>query len=106
MLRSLYGSVPADEVAKSFPGRSANSIVLHANNLGLSGYSPYHDYTEYELNFIAENYSSMSDFEIGRVLGRSASSIKNNRNKLGYHRCSEGTSYNDVGLYVRRHNEE
>lgn len=105
-LRALYGTMPADKVSEYFPERSRNSIVSHATALGLRGYFDYHFYTEDEHEFIRQNYSSMSDSEMGAILGHPACSIKNRRNKLGCHRHDGSTKYEDISLYIRRHNEK
>lgn len=105
LLTDLYGTAPAEQISAFFPKRSTNSIVLHAKSLGLSGFSTYHTYTEREHEFIRQNYLYMSDSKIGDLLGHPACSIKNRRNKLGCHRKVGATKYEDIGVYIRRHND-
>lgn len=107
ILSSLYPVASIDEVMLMLPGRSRNAITIHAQLQGVRAYTQYPDYSAEELDFIKNNYLSMSDEQIGQILGRSKDSIKNHRNAIGLHRVDRArTKYEDVSVYVRRHNAE
>ena len=107
ILKALYNTMPAQEIADILGNRSRNAVVTHAITLGLKGYKPYHEYTNDEYEFIKRNYQIMSDQEIADILGHPRASVKNHRNKIGYHRTDRTkTKYDDTSIYVRRHNKE
>lgn len=105
ILRAYYGNTPAADVADMLPERSRNAVVAHAAVLGISGYRDYHEYTHDEECFISENYLSMSDSEIGDILGHPRESIKNRRNKMGLHRPKDISKYGDAAEYFRKYNQ-
>lgn len=104
ILRSVYDKLPAKEIANMLPNRSRDAIVLHAAVLGLSGYKPYKEYSLEDEQFITQNYLTMSDDEMAKILGHPRASIKNRRNKLGLHRPKTETKYDDVVSYFRKYN--
>lgn len=104
VLREWYSKIPAADVAKMLHGRSRNAVVAHAKILGLQGFRDYHEYTQEEELYIKENYLCMSDEDIGKQLGHARASIKNRRNKLGLHRPTEKTKYDDAVSYFRKYN--
>lgn len=100
-----YSIMPAKEIEKYLPGRTRNAIVSHAVNLGLTGYRDYDYYTNNDLDFIKDNYLTMTDAEIGNILNHPAASIKNHRNRMGLHRVNKKEiNYESFDLYFRRHN--
>lgn len=106
-LISLYSVITMDKLIAYFPHRSRDAIIIHAGKLGLTAYTEYKDYSEYEINFIRENYLTMSDEDMGKILGRSKQSVKNHRNEMGIHRVQKyNINYESVSVYVRRHIQE
>lgn len=106
ILYMYYDKIPAHEVSAMLVNRSRNSVVTHAMQLGLKGYRPYNEYVDEDSIFITENYLTMSDEQLGTVLGHSRASIKNRRNKLGLHRPTPQTQYDDIASYFRKNNAE
>ena len=106
-LIELYSAIPLDALVNLFTNRSRDAIIIHAGKLGLKAYVEYKDYTEYENDFIRENYLTMSDEDIGKILGRSRQSVKNHRNEMGIHRVQKyNINYESASVYVRRHIQE
>lgn len=106
ILYMYYDKMPAQDVSAMLCNRSRNAVVAHAMLLGLKGYRPYIGYTDEDERFIAENYLSMSDEDMGAALGHPRASIKNRRNKLGLHRPAQQTQYDDIISYFRKYNTE
>lgn len=106
ILYMYYDKMPAQEVSAMLVNRSRDSVVTHAMLLGLKGYRPYSEYADEDERFITENYLTMSDEELGAVLGHPRTSIKNRRNKLGLHRPIPQTQYDDITAYFRKYNTE
>lgn len=107
MLINLYSNIAIDELIDYFPNRTRDAIIIHANKLGLKAYVEHKEYSEYENNFIRDNYLNMSDEDIGKALNRSRQSVKNHRNEMGIHRVQKyNINYESASVYVRRHIQE
>ena len=106
ILREYYSVMPAVEVSKMLFRRSRNAVVMRAVNLGLTGYRPYHEYTEAEELFIKNNYLEMTDYDMGVILGHSKESIKNRRNRLGLHRPKDRSKYSGASEFFRKYNTD
>ena len=107
LLKNTYERLPLDETVRLFPDRTRTAIILRAEKLGLCAYVDTKYYSQEEEDFIKNNYRNMSDEEMGSILGRSKSSIKNHRALMGIYRMQkENTNYENVNIYVRRHNQQ
>ena len=107
LLKRVYEILPLDETVQLFPNRTRNAIIARAIKLELHAYVDTKYYSPEEEEFIRNNYNIMSDKEIGAVLNRSVSSVKNHRVLMGIYRQIQGnTNYEDVSIYVRRHNQQ
>lgn len=107
LFEQLYPALPLTDVLQFFPGRSRDALIAHGTKFGIKAWMPYTTYSDNDLQFIREHYLTMSDAEMGEILNHSRASIKNRRNALGCHRIDGGASnYDDVSLYVRRHNQD
>lgn len=102
-----YYDMTVKEIANHFEHHNRNSVYNRIVKLGLHG-APTFAYTDEDIQFIKNNYLTMSDDEIGEVLHRAGQSIKECRRKNGIFRRdpSEGTHYLDMLKFVQAHNSE
>lgn len=83
ILINNYENIPLTEICNLLPNRSYNAIVIHAQKLNLISYNKTKQlYTEDEIEFIKNNWHTMSDEEIAQKLHRTARAIKATRNNL------------------------
>lgn len=71
-----YDKIPLSEVMKKLPNRTLPSIMHKAREFGLLGYF-YINYTynDNEIEFLRQNYLTMNDVELGKILKRSPNGI-------------------------------
>lgn len=88
------------QLCELFPNRPKTSVFNRIVSLGLTGGQGY-AYRKEDDEFIINNYETMTDEEIGKVLHRAAKSIKQRRNDLGYHRKDpDEINYPRIGLFI------
>ena len=88
------------KLCELFPDRPKTSVFNRIVALGLTGGQGY-AYRKEDDEFIINNYETMTDEEIGKVLHRAAKSIKQRRNELGYHRKDpDEINYPRIGLFI------
>ena len=112
---AMYPTAPLDVLEKEF-GLKKSSLNSAAHRYGVkrnrqfvkADSDIYHNlYTQYELDFIRNNYKTMTDEEIAIAIGRSRGSVKNHRNEMGlFRRINKNTAYENTSIYIRRHNVE
>ena len=102
-----YYDMTVKEIANHFKHHNRNSVYNRIIKLGLHG-APTFAYTDEDIQFIKDNYLTMSDKEIGKVLHRAGQSIKECRRKNGIYRRdpNEGTHYLDMLRFIQAHNSE
>lgn len=100
-------TMTVNELTDHFEKHNRNSVYNRIVKLGLTGGSMF-AYTDEEVNYIKQHYEKYSDAELGAILHRSPSSIKEYRRKLGlYHRdLNLPTHYADLLRFVQAHNSQ
>lgn len=97
--------MPITDLLKLLPNRSYNSLINHAQSLGMVS-KGYLDliYTVEEEEFIRKNYGILTDKEIAKHLGRSLSGIQDKRRKLGlYYSAKDFSNYENIAKLLRGH---
>lgn len=106
ILFNHYEHMTCPEIKKMLPRKSIDAIYIKASQLGLkSGYVHKYYYTDEEIDIIYHNWEHMSDEEIGRLIGRDARSVMDQRHKLGLYYPKLETSYYDIVDYIRHNNQ-
>ena len=102
-----YEYMTGPEIQKLIPRKSVNAIYIKAASLGLkSGYVHEFYYTQDEIDFIINNWTTMSDEQIAECLGKTTHGIADQRHKLGLVNIKLGNSYHDIADYIRHNNQE
>lgn len=102
-----YYDMTVKEIAEHLEHHNRNSVYNRIIKLGLHG-APTFAYTDEDIQFIRDNYLTMSDEEIGKVLHRERKSIKECRRKHKIYRRDpdETTHYLDMIRFIQAHNSE
>lgn len=104
ILMNNYKTHTIAELVLLLPNHSRISIYNKIVDLELFD-APMYRYTDEQKDFIKDNFMTMTDAEIGRVLNRSAGSIKEYRRKLGCLRVNKHESnYKDITRFIQRRN--
>ena len=107
ILTDNYSYKTLDEMLKLLPRRNRNSIIKKANSLGIINKTIFdYKFSEYEKEYIVNNYNSMTDKEIAIELNRNEHNISDFRHRNNLSKVYETSSYNDLSEYVRRNNTE
>lgn len=107
IMNENYSTHTVDEMMRLLPNRNRNSIINKAVNLGLKNKIILEtEFTEYERNYVKENYQNMTDKEISMQINRSEQSINSYRFRNNLIKKYEKSSYLDLSEYVRRNNSE
>lgn len=101
ILATYYPLMRVDEVVKMLD-RTRDSVIDHAVKLGITNVL-INNYTEDDLNFIRNNYLTMSDKEMSEHLNRSEYSVHNKRVQLKLRRPNS-YPFNDICDFCRAHN--
>lgn len=102
ILRENYSEVPMDTLLALLPGRSKHAIVGQARTQKLySYYFLNRKYTEADDAFLRNNYLSMSDAELAKVLCRSSNGVAQHLTVLGLKRSQTNGKYQDLNRYIR-----
>lgn len=103
LLTKVYHKNDMDEICKMFPNRNRKAIISHASSLGLSYKNIWEDD---EVNFLKDNYISMSDQEIAGYLERTVDSVRGKRFLEGLKKPAVEGVYNYLSEYIRKHNKD
>lgn len=107
ILLNNYEYMTGPEIQSLLPRKSVNAIYIKASQLGLqSGYVHKYYYTDYDRQFIIDNWGNMSDEEIANYLGRNIVSVMEQRRRLGLYYPKLDTTYYDVADYIRHNNQD
>lgn len=103
LFQSLYSVYPPAQVAEMM-GTTYDAVINAARKFNVK--SPFNrKYTEEELTFIRESYTTMNDAEISKIIGRPVGSVKEIRRLHGWRRpIVDNTSYNSLYQYLRKSN--
>ena len=102
LLKIKYSAIPFNEVMKFFPNRSKTSVLGQARQLGLYSYEYITSvYTQYEDDFLRENYLIMANEEITRHIGHTPNGIAQRLYILNLHRPHEIHNYECLNNYIR-----
>lgn len=102
ILIKLYPTVPMNLVIESLPNRTFPSILGKAKNLGLISYFYSHKiYSNYEDDYLRENFLNKSNEELALSLKRTPCGIAQRLYKLDLHRPTEKHNYGDLNNYTR-----
>lgn len=97
-----YEYMTGPEIQKLIPRKSVNAIYIKAASLGLkSGYVHEFYYTQDEIDFIIDNWTTMSDDQIAECLGKTTHGIADQRHKLGLKRELGYNGYYTIINYIR-----
>ncbi|MDP2364382.1 MAG: hypothetical protein Q8M94_11525 [Ignavibacteria bacterium] len=102
-LKKYYPIKGSKYVAKALK-RTRNAVWRHASTLGVDGSAnlPYHPYSPQEIIFIKKYYPLKGSKYVGKLLGRSPSSIKDKARKMRVERKSLLQWSKDEIEYLRR----
>ena len=103
LLIQIYGEKSIDEICEMFPNRSRQAIIAHASTLNLVNKVYWKDE---EIEFIKNNYQTMSDAEMSVILGRGCSAVSNKRCQLHLFHIVPPGVYNYLSEYIRKRNKE
>lgn len=102
ILKDNYSIKPMDVMLSLLPNRTRSSITGQARQQKLYSYFYLHNsYSDDAEEFIRSNYLSMSNKELGDVLGRPEHGIEQHLYQMDLHRPREIDKYIDVKRYIR-----
>lgn len=102
ILISNYSIRPLKEIVNMLAPRTIFSVLGKAHSLGLKGYYYLNNtYSDKEIEFLKNNYLSMSNQQLADSLDRTPSAISQHLYVLGLFRPKEKTKYNTLAEYVR-----
>lgn len=102
-----YYEMPMSKLANLLPSRDKSAIHCRIKQLGLSGAAMY-KYSKEDITFVRNNYETMSDEELGEILHRTPTSIKEMRRKNKFYRKDPNrvTRYRYLGNFIHRNDTE
>jgi hypothetical protein len=103
ILRNFYEILPIEEVEKQLPLRTRQNIHKMAKKINLD--CPVF-YTENEVDFITNNWTTMSDGELAEALNRPVRSVKTKRQNLGFNRYMLSYGAEELREYIHGKNIE
>lgn len=104
VLRTYYSIEPVDDVCKRLSKRTRDSVIQKANQLKIESYFCLNTYwSEEGSKILEENWETMSDGELAKLLNKNRRSIKSRRWFLGLSRIGnhESLSYESLQKYIR-----
>jgi len=105
ILKIYYPIKNPDEMSLLLPNRKRENITHKASNLGIKNIITKELwFTEEDINFIKDNWKTMTDEEIGRYLNRAKHAIVDKRSQLGLNRQDGESSYDNLSEFIRRNN--
>lgn len=105
ILKNNYEMLSIDEMLKLLPGRSKDAITNRASKkYGItSSFRSNQLYSNYEIQYIKDNWRKQSDYQMSKYLNRTQRSVKWMRSELGLLRQEHDRSltYDDLSKYLR-----
>lgn len=101
LLTSVYTEIPLDDVLKMFPNKNRNSIIHQAMRLKITSYDKKL-WSEFEDEYIKENWLFESDEVMAKKLKRTARAVQARRLFLDIYRLNKhDNSYESLSKYIR-----
>jgi predicted HTH domain antitoxin len=98
-----YSNINIEECMKLLPDRTKNSIELMAHKLNIESYAHKVYWTDYEDDYIRNNWNIMSDIRLSKDLNRTFRSVKWRRGYLGlFRQDKDDKNYEFLSSYLRR----
>lgn len=105
ILKENYSIVYLDELLKLLPKRNRRSIIAKASEYHLiSKLKLDSQFSEQDIDYIYNNFNSMTDKEIANKLNREPHAISDFRHYRGLIKTYEKSSYDDIADFIRRNN--
>ena len=101
IMQNNYSNCSVDEMLLLLPNRTRHSIIGKAIALNLKNCCKYKDW---EVQFIIDNWKTMTDKEMSKSLSKSFRGLKNKRISLGLFRTKEKSCYMGIHDYLRANN--
>lgn len=104
ILRTYYSIEPVDDVCKRLPKRTRDSVIQKANQLKIESYFYLNTFwSEEDSKILEENWETMSDSELAKLLNKNRRSVKDRRCFLGLSRVNHygSASYESLQKYIR-----
>ena len=107
ILKENYSIVYLDELLKLLPKRNRRSIIAKASEYHLiSKLKLDSQFSEQDIDYIYNNFNSMTDKEIANKLNREPHAISDFRHYRGLIKTYEKSSYDDIADFIRRNNSD
>ena len=108
IITKYYPTIPIDDVCKMLPKRTYDSIICHAQVLGLTSYRFLNEkYTHEQKQFIRDNWQVMTDAEIADIIGKTPRGVMEQRNAMNLYRINkEYAGYENLAKLFRGHIQE
>ena len=103
IMNEKYSSLGAMGIMEFLPNKSYHAIIGKAVSMGLRCDIFW---TDNEKQYVIDNWESMSDAEMGEVLGRPSSGVMEQRHKLGLYYPVLDRKYYDINDYIRHNNTD
>lgn len=101
ILKEFYPICSLNEMMKKLPRRSRETIIVKASEYNLKNVCKYQDW---EIDFIVNNWETMSDKDIAIHLNKPYRGIIGKRLAMGLLRIKEDSCYEDICDYLRHNN--
>lgn len=103
IIRLNYSKISTSEMMKLLPNRTYEAIIAKARQLGIESFRKLEDsYSEEQLDFIRDNWQTMSDSQISTVINKSSEGIRSQRVKMGFYKITRDYSkYYDLNKLLR-----
>ena len=99
IMKNNYSKKTVDEMLLLLPERSRHSIIAQAIKLGLKNCCKYQ---KWEVQFIIDNWETMSDEEMANKLSKTLRGLKAKRESMGLFRVKEKSCYSDIYEFLRK----
>lgn len=108
ILINNYSYVPKETMISLLPNRTPEAIMNHAKELGIKSYHYLNEkYSQEQKQFIIDNWLSMTDEQIAKILDKTSNGIRDQRASLGLCRVNKQyAKYENLAKLFRGHIQE